>query len=305
MAVETVESGYGRAGVFASPPGRLSWGAIFGGAVSALGLWLLLYALGLALGLSSMDPADPGSARGAGVFTGIWSLVSPLIALFVGGMVAGRGAGVVTRSGGSMHGLVMWGLTVLFGAFFLISVLGSVLGGVFSAGKAAVGAAGGSGAQIQSVTRSFGLDAEDALKPINDRLQAEGKPTITAEQFSEATKDVVNDAVREGRMNRELLVTSIADKTDLSREDAEEVAGRVEAQFNESVGQVQAGALKAGDITGKVFWGVFGALFLGLISAILGAITGVSRRQVAFAKGTATTTSREIPAPGARREVYP
>ncbi len=34
---------------------RIAWGGIFGVAVAALGIWALLYALGLALGLSSID----------------------------------------------------------------------------------------------------------------------------------------------------------------------------------------------------------------------------------------------------------
>src|SRR3954462_9804860 len=82
------------------PPIKLSWSAIFGGVVAALGIWALLYALGLALGLSAIDPNNPESAKPSGIFTGIWSLVVPLIALFIGGMVAGRGAGLIHRGGG-------------------------------------------------------------------------------------------------------------------------------------------------------------------------------------------------------------
>jgi hypothetical protein len=44
-------------------PFKLSWGAIFGGTLVALGVWILLYALGLALGLSSVDPADRAAHR--------------------------------------------------------------------------------------------------------------------------------------------------------------------------------------------------------------------------------------------------
>ncbi|MGQ0506432.1 MAG: hypothetical protein ACT4TC_14060 [Myxococcaceae bacterium] len=50
------------------PVPRLSWGAIFGGAVAALGLRILLYALGVALGLSSINPDNPESAQASGLF---------------------------------------------------------------------------------------------------------------------------------------------------------------------------------------------------------------------------------------------
>src|SRR5688500_18139947 len=104
-------------------PVRLSWGAIFGAAFVALGIWVLLYALGLALGLSALEPTSPNSARAAGIGTGIWSLIAPLIALFVGGFVAARSSGVLERMVGALHGAVLWGLTTVFG----IMVMGVAL----------------------------------------------------------------------------------------------------------------------------------------------------------------------------------
>ncbi|WP_395851401.1 hypothetical protein [Cystobacter fuscus] len=293
------------------------WGAIFAGAVTALGLWALLYTLGLALGLSSINPADVGSAKSSGIFTGIWGLLSPLIALFVGGIVAGRGAGVLSRSSGGLHGLVMWGLTTLVGIWMLGNVMSSVAGGLFSVGKTAVQAAGATVAagasqagNVGELARRFGLDANDALRPINERLAAEGKPTVTAEQLEGATRDVVNTAVREQRIDRQNLLQAITANTNLSRSDAQEVAIRVENQFNafqDKAGQaaqnIQTGALKAADTTGKVFWGVFGALFLGLVSAILGGMVGMSRHQKELVEGSRLPPEGTLP-PN-RREVYP
>jgi hypothetical protein len=298
---------------------RLSWGAIFGGAVTALGLWVLLYAFGLAVGLTSLDPANPNSVRGASIFTGVWGLLAPLIALFVGGWVAGRGSSIVTRGNGATHGLVMWGLTTLLGAWMVVMVTSAIVGGAVSVGKAAVSAggnaigaaAGGSG----SVVRSLGINADDALGPINDRLRAEGKPTITADQLQAATRDVAQTAVRDGRLDREAMVASIAQNTNLSRADAEQIADRIQLQYQsastsvqnrlqEVAGKAEAGALKAGDATGKAMWGVFGALLLGLIAAIAGGAAGapgipgrhVSRRErrERLAHPAAIATPREV-----------
>jgi hypothetical protein len=296
----------------AGTPFKLSWGAILGGAFVALGMWILLYSLGLALGLSSVDPGDPGSARSAGIGTGVWSLIAPLIALFVGGYVASRTAGVVDKQGGALHGAVLWGLTTLAGTILMGMALSSLMGAVFSVGKSAAGAAGsavvGAASQGDNAAQAFGLNADDALAPINQRLRQEGKPAITADQLQAATKDVVGTAVRTGNIDRNVLVSSIAENTKLSRQDAEEVATRVEQQFNQTKGQVgqkaeqvgqqvQQGALQAADKSGRVFWGIFGALLLGLVSSVLGATVGVSRRQRIHAEGTVKTTPR--------REVYP
>jgi spore maturation protein SpmA len=297
---------------------KVSWGAIFAGTVTALGLWVLLYSLGLALGLSSINPQDTGSARSSGIFTGIWGLIAPLVALFVGGIVAGRGSGAQTKASGGIHGLVMWGLTTLAGLWLVANLVSALAGGLFSVGKSAVQATGSAvsaGASqaggVGEAARSFGLDADDALRPVNERLRSEGKPAVTAVQLEAATRDVVQTAVQQGRLDREVLVSSIAEKTALSRRDAQEVAGRVEAQFSALQGKagqaaqsVQTGALKAADATGKAFWGVFGSLFLGLISALLGSTLGVSKRQRLYAEG-AVVTPPEGGLPPTRREVYP
>src|SRR5207248_11519006 len=102
MSVASIEREMVGGGGRVSP--RLSWGAIFGGTFVALGIWILLYAFGLAAGLTAVDPNNPGSARGAGIFTGVWGLIAPLVALFVGGFVASRSAGIFDRFAGGIHG---------------------------------------------------------------------------------------------------------------------------------------------------------------------------------------------------------
>ncbi len=281
MATTTIDDpDYSRRKFMNGPPVKLSWSAIFGGTVAALGIWALLYALGLALGLSAINPNNPESAKPSGIFTGIWGLIVPLIALFIGGAVAGRGAGLIHRAGGSLHGLVMWGVTTLFGALVVGNLAASALGGVASLGGDALKAGGNIAGQQQG--KPFGLDADDALKPINERLKAEGKPAVTAAQLTAATKEVFNNAVREGRVDREMMIVAITDETALSRQDAEELSGRVEGQWDKTRQNVQTGALKAADATGKAFWGVFGALLLGLVAAVTGGRFGVSRLQEQF-----------------------
>ena len=286
-----------RGDVLPYPPPRVSWGAIFAGAVAALGVWVMLYALGLALGLSSLDPRDPSTLKSSGAFTGIWGIITPLVALFVGGMVAGRAAGIVTKLGGAIHGLVVWGLTTLAGGLLLVNLLAALVGGVAAVGKTAVQAGTGVaiGAaqttdQLGRAAGGFGLDVDDTLRPINQRLQAEGKPTISAEQLRAATNDVVQQGWKQGHVDRALLIGSIARNTALSRADAEQVATRVESQLNaaranlgervsDAAQSVQTGALQAAERTGKAFWAIFGALLLGLASSIVGATAGVSKRQ--------------------------
>lgn len=299
---------------------RLSWGAIFGGAVAAFGLWLLLYVFGLAVGLSTLNPNDTSSLRPSGMFTGIWALVAPLIALFVGGWVAGRGAGVIDRSGGAIHGLVVWGLAALLGATLIAALMSAVVSGVASVGKAVAGAGGqviGAAASqaggASAVTQEVGINADDLLGPVNDRLQAEGKPTVSAAELQNAARDATRSAVAAGHLDRDMIVQSLARNTSLSPTDADQVASQIESQYQQKTtaekNRLQAAAdtaktdaLKAAEKSGKAFWGMFGALSLGLIASVVGGALGAYGPRLERRRERVVTHRVPVVPP---REVYP
>jgi hypothetical protein len=276
MAAEVIEA----VPVAARPPMR--WGAIFGGVFAALGIWLLLYAFGLAVGLTSIDPHHPSSLKGSGIFAGVWGvIVTPIVALFIGGFVAGHGSGVLARGEGALHALVMWGLATVAGAWLAFMLVSMLVSGAAAVGKTAVqaggAAVGAAGAGMAPIARGFGVDANDVLGPVNQRLRAEGKPEITAAQLQAATKDVV----RQGNLDRDTLVQSVTQNTALTRADAEDIADRVEAQWQgarqrlgSGLQQVETGALRAVQGSSALFWGAFVSIALGLIAAIVGGAVG-------------------------------
>jgi hypothetical protein len=268
MAREVVVS-EGRAAPF-----HISWGAVFAGVFVALGLWILLHTLGLAAGLTAINPDDPRSLRGVGIGTGVWSVIAPLLALFVGGLVGSRTAGPVDRGTGAVHGAVLWGLTTVAGTLLVSMAIASAVGAGVRAGGSALGAA--TSALSASPMR---VDADDVLAPINQRLRAQGAAPVTSGQIQNATQDILQQGVREGRVDREMVVRSLVTNTGLQRQDAEQIASRIESQFNQSLSELRHGALQAAEVTGKALWAVFFALLLGLISSVAGAVVGVSRRQ--------------------------
>lgn len=152
-------------------PFRITWSSLFAGTAAALGIWVLLYALGVALGLSAVNPDEPGSFRASGIFTGVWSLVTPLIALFIGGMIAARTVGPLSRLGGGVHGLVVWSLTAVAGVWLVANLFGGVVGSAASMTRTAASAAQAIGqgdtgaAQPQGQAGVQGL-AEDVQKQL-------------------------------------------------------------------------------------------------------------------------------------------
>lgn len=141
------------------PAFRLSWGAVFAGLVVALALQAVLMLLGTAIGLTAMDD---GAGRGLGIGAGIWLILSVLVSLYVGGLVTGRLAGVLTRGDGALHGILMWGLSTILALYLVASGVSSLLGGAVhlaSSGAAATAgtvAQGGRAAQrMDSAARSM------------------------------------------------------------------------------------------------------------------------------------------------------
>src|SRR5947209_7736122 len=87
----------------------LSWAAIFAGTIAGLATHLLLTMLGIGLGAGMLNPITDENPVGTFSMASAiaWS-ISALIALWVGGWVAGRTAARVNQNTGRLHGFLVW-----------------------------------------------------------------------------------------------------------------------------------------------------------------------------------------------------
>ncbi len=277
-SVVGVGAGPRDAGSIIIQPGQrpgLSWHAIFAGTLVAIGSWLTLHTLAIGLGLTAVDPDNASSLKGAGIGTGIGALLVPLVALLLGGLVAGRVSGPLTRSGAVIHAAVVWALTTIVSTMLTVMLLSSLLGGASRAAGATASAAGSAFGNAD--LGALGLSGDDLAAPINRRLAAEGKPTVSGEEMQNAVQDAMRNGLREGRLDRDLMARSIADNTDLTREDANDVADRVTARINSTGERVGETAMSAADATGKLMLALFGSMLLSLGTAILGSLLIAAR----------------------------
>jgi hypothetical protein len=106
------------------------WSAIFAGTAVAVGLWILLQIFGMGAGLAAVDTDRLGSLRGISIGTTVWSLLAPLIAMFVGGWVAGKLAGTLDDRMGMLHGVIVWALTSVLGVMATVSLVSALASGV-------------------------------------------------------------------------------------------------------------------------------------------------------------------------------
>jgi hypothetical protein len=103
---------------------RVSWGAIFAGALLALALYVLLTVLGAAVGLSVNDRVEPSKLRMAAV---LWTVVTVSAALFVGGLVTSLFTVGENPVEALICGIIMWAL--FFGLLLGLSAAGVRAGG--------------------------------------------------------------------------------------------------------------------------------------------------------------------------------
>lgn len=94
----------------------------------------MLNLLGIGIGLTTINPlteSDPFSGLGTGAL--IWIGLSNIVALFAGGLVAGRMSGLPSNSDGGLHGFLSWALFAMLSLFLITSSIGVMANGMSSA----------------------------------------------------------------------------------------------------------------------------------------------------------------------------
>ena len=119
-----------RTGLFSTEGIKVSWGGIFGGVMVAVGLLLLLAALGVAIGITAVDAQGTQLGR-LGVSAAIWTGVSLLLALFLGGLVASRLGATYDRTTSFFEGFLVWIVSLLLVAYLAASGMSWIAGDTF------------------------------------------------------------------------------------------------------------------------------------------------------------------------------
>lgn len=138
---------------------RISVSAILAGVIVTMiaQIMMTLLGLGIGMGVVNFQTAGTEEAAGIGIASGIWWLVSGIIALYLGGWVAGRLAGMPRSVDGALHGLLTWALASLLSLFLVTSTVGAFLNGSTQLLSQGV-------KQISAASPEMGQAAESAMK---------------------------------------------------------------------------------------------------------------------------------------------
>ena len=262
----------------------ITWGAVFAGTAIAVGIWGVLQLLGIGVGLVSIDPDDATSVIPAAIGTSAFSIIAPLVAMFVGGFVAARLANTTNRRVALTHGGVVWGLASIAGLVTTVFVASAL-------GHGAARMDGGQReARIESRTDGRLVDARAALAPINARLREEGKPAVTTEQLVAAAR-MAHD--KDG-FEREKFIEKLDESTALDEADATRVVDQLGPRAPALVADAPAttpmehDAMKAAVGAGKGLVALGIAMLLGGLTALAGALVALRERRTGVYAGHTT-----------------
>jgi hypothetical protein len=262
----------------------MNWGAIIAGWLVAVGVAFLMYVGGLAMGFSAFDPYDAeATAKGIGIGTALWMIVTWIVALLLGGMFASWFDSRDDRNMGVMHGITVWGLSIA--ASGLLLALG--MGGAIGSGASMMGGARlGAHAHGMPHGQHTGADARVALQAqLMQRVRQAGG-TASGSIYAPTTGGMATAPVRlDQRTASTATMALIADQpdtakallaanTNLSPADIDSTVQGLSAPAARARSDIKAAADSAAHYMAMAMWVLFASLLLSLIAAAIGGSLG-------------------------------
>jgi hypothetical protein len=274
---------------------RVSWGAVFAGAVVAIAIGLMLNALGAGVGATTVDATARGtpSASSLGIGAAVWILVSNLIGLAVGGYVAARLSGTADNTDGTLHGLAVWGTTFLISAVLLGNLVAGITSTVTTgASNLLSGIAQGAGSIASTVgqqaasrvdTGTLQATTQAAVNRVQGALSGTGgdPAAMSSDQRKAEIGTLVTRRVTDGSLSqqdRDRLSQLVAAEYGISPQEAQQRVQQAEQQATQATQRAEEAARRAADVTATgastAAFAVFATMLLGAIASVLGARRG-------------------------------
>lgn len=249
---------------------QVSWGAIFAGVVLALVVQILLTMLGVGIGIATLDPGtgDNPAASTFSVVTGVWYVMSGILAAFAGGYIAARMSGKTVATTGALHGLTTWAFTTLLVLYLLSTAVGSIIGGAFSGVTSAVGGLGQTVAQAAAPI----VAQSNPLEAIENQVRATGTdPEALNAAATNALRALVTGDEAEADQAREQAAHALSTARGIPLDQAKQQVAQMEAQYHQTLDQAERVATETADTAASV---VSTGALLAFVALVLGAIAG-------------------------------
>jgi hypothetical protein len=247
---------------------RVRWSGVMSGFFIAVGVLIVMGALGLAIGVTALgDPrwATGETASELGIGAGVWAFITLLIAVFLGGLVSTKVTDRPDRPGAVMHGALVWVLFFLFTLWMIANGISLGLSGLF-------GAISG---MARSATTAMVVGGGDLVQTLglNDPNQ------VLAKLDDPRTASTLAAATGMSEEEARTALGNLRPRIEAVRDDPARVTSEIRdflAQYSERAKQQGlAAAAKAQQGATIGSWITFGVMIVSLGVAIGGAMGGV------------------------------
>lgn len=293
-----------RSAYAAAPLKRISWGAIVAGTILALVFQVMLALLGLGIGLATIDPqsGDTPALTTFGSASGIWAVLTVLIATFLGAYAAARFAGSANKRDAALHGVTTWATATLVAVYLLTSGASALVTSAFGALGSTVSSLGSAVSSVipnsidslppelqqqarqllqrgeNQAQQAAGEAQDQAQQAAQQARQATGEQDLTA-AAAEIFKGLGQDATPQ---QRSAAVQVISQQAGISQAEAEQRLNQFQQQYDQAVAQARQAAGEAANAASGAAFGAFVGLLLGLIAGAVGGIVGRAKRTVGY-----------------------
>jgi polyhydroxyalkanoate synthesis regulator phasin len=235
---------------------------------------------------------------GVSAGTGIWLIISGIIALFCGGWVAGRLSGEPSSLDRAINGIVLWGLVVAASLWLTAATASAVVGGALGVVRtSAMAVVRAAGAAAPAVGQAFGTQQQQqVLSDIQNRIQqivsAAADTTPEArQQLQQDLRNVVDELANQGQLSsqtRQNLSQILVRYADMSQQQADSLVNSWEQAYQRAASQVQQqaepvrqaaeqAAQQAADAAAAAAGWAFFVLLLDAIAALVGGVVASPR----------------------------
>ncbi len=270
----------------------LDWAAVLAGSIFAVAISFLLISFGAGLGLSLTSPyrGEGVSAAWLAIAAGIWFAWVMVTSFGAGGYIAGRmrrpvgdASAVEVEMRDGTHGLLVWAT----GALVSTILFATGVGGLVTAGSAAIGSAVGTVADVtmDAVSPDYFahvlLRSSEVRPPAEDGTVTPGIDPAIQEEIAVIITRTVSSGDMEDR-DRAYLAQVIAANSDL-----DVAAARIRVEdVNAEIDDARTAAFEAVEmarVAGVVFGFIAAAtLLIGAIAAFFAAAAGGRHRDEAI-----------------------
>jgi hypothetical protein len=268
----------------------MNWGAIIAGWLVAVGIAFLMYVAGLAMGFSAFDPYDAqATAKGIGVGTCAWLVLTWVVSLFIGSMFASWFDSREDQTTGVMHGVTVWGLSIAASGLLLALGIGGAIGS--GANLVSGAAAGGMHGHAMGQHGDRGMDDASTLlqAQLMQRIRQSGSagPTTGATAPSGGmdsralppgldphTANAVTEALLADHPDTAKAL--LGAHTGMSQAGIDGTVQGLSAEVNQAKANRKAAADTAAHYSAMAMWVLFASLLLSLLAAAIGGWIGAS-----------------------------